>query len=305
MNTRQACQILEIDLGASSEDVNKAFRAKAIKFHPDRNKSPDAEAKFKEINEAKQFLDANGTEEKFADNFERFKVDFGNTKNPINQIFQEFFVNMSDNNNVFNYTRVAQTPPLNINIEIPFELSVLGGRYKVSYERIVQCKECNGLTRTSDGKQCTKCSGLGKINDLTEITINIPPGVKSGFRLLLKRVGNFNNGNYGNVICNVVVKEDNDLSLDEYNVVSTINISLLEALTGTKKKIKTVKGERTLSIPSKIKNKESISVSNFGVPPNGSHIVIVEIDYPNDVSELIKVLENAQESVEEIKGEIN
>ena len=53
---RDYYEILEIGRDASEEDVRKAFRQKALEFHPDRNKDPDAGAKFKEVNEAYQVL---------------------------------------------------------------------------------------------------------------------------------------------------------------------------------------------------------------------------------------------------------
>ena len=48
--------ILGLSRGVGEEDIRKAFRKKAMEYHPDRNKSPDAEEKFKEINEAYQVL---------------------------------------------------------------------------------------------------------------------------------------------------------------------------------------------------------------------------------------------------------
>jgi len=50
MNTHEACALLGVPIGASDVDVKAAFKKKAIEYHPDRNKSPDAETKFKEIN---------------------------------------------------------------------------------------------------------------------------------------------------------------------------------------------------------------------------------------------------------------
>ena len=49
-------EILGISKEASEEDVRKSFRKKALEFHPDRNKDPGAEQKFKEVNEAYQIL---------------------------------------------------------------------------------------------------------------------------------------------------------------------------------------------------------------------------------------------------------
>ena len=49
-------ETLGVNRQDSEEDIRKAFRKKAMEYHPDRNKAPDAEEKFKEINEAYQVL---------------------------------------------------------------------------------------------------------------------------------------------------------------------------------------------------------------------------------------------------------
>lgn len=48
--------ILGIEKGASDEDIKKAYRKQALRFHPDKNKSPQAEEKFKEVAEAYEVL---------------------------------------------------------------------------------------------------------------------------------------------------------------------------------------------------------------------------------------------------------
>ena len=53
---RDYYDILEIPKGSSEEEIKKAFRKLALKYHPDRNKASGAEGKFKEINEAYQVL---------------------------------------------------------------------------------------------------------------------------------------------------------------------------------------------------------------------------------------------------------
>ncbi|PKB62502.1 MAG: molecular chaperone DnaJ, partial [SAR202 cluster bacterium Ae2-Chloro-G3] len=56
MADRDYYDILGVGRGVGEEDIRKAFRKKAMEFHPDRNKSAGAEDKFKEINEAYQVL---------------------------------------------------------------------------------------------------------------------------------------------------------------------------------------------------------------------------------------------------------
>ena len=71
---RDYYDILEIGRDASEEDVRKAFRKKALEFHPDRNKDPDAPEKFKEVNEAYQVL----TDPERRQRYDRFGHQAGN-----------------------------------------------------------------------------------------------------------------------------------------------------------------------------------------------------------------------------------
>ena len=56
MSKRDYYETLEVSRDASSNELKKAFKKKAMKYHPDRNQEPGADAKFKEINEAYQVL---------------------------------------------------------------------------------------------------------------------------------------------------------------------------------------------------------------------------------------------------------
>lgn len=59
MNRQQACSILELPLNPADSELKKAYRRKAMLFHPDRNKSSDAAQKFIEVNKAYDFLSHN------------------------------------------------------------------------------------------------------------------------------------------------------------------------------------------------------------------------------------------------------
>jgi DnaJ-class molecular chaperone len=86
--------ILNISENASDEEIKKAYKKQALKFHPDRNKSPDATEKFKKISEAYQILTDKDSPQ-LSNN--EFKFNAYNNKNFVKpeDLFKEFFNNTS------------------------------------------------------------------------------------------------------------------------------------------------------------------------------------------------------------------
>ena len=68
MNTHEACQLLGIPVNSPMENAKAAFKKLAIQYHPDRNKDPGAEDKFKEINQAYSIL----SDDKKRANYDQF-----------------------------------------------------------------------------------------------------------------------------------------------------------------------------------------------------------------------------------------
>ena len=338
MNTQQACGLLGIDVGASQEDVSKAFRKCAAELHPDRNKEPDAELRFKQVNEAYQFLQKNGTHP---------RVNFGGPKFrrvqvPFSDMFgsdEEFTINF-DNGRV----RVeSHGPQVKGSVTITFAESILGCQKQVDIMRNGTCPTCNGLGKnlaateedceycegkgtrkygenTRDMKctfcdgggrmkktlKCETCFGSGKADAEVTIGLAIPPGIANGQRVRLRGEGDRINNMIHDALIDVHVIPDKDLMRNGVDVIGFIELSLLEALKGTKKIVKTVKGDKTLKIRPGVKNKDTIRLQGFGVPPIGSQLFEVRVEYPQDTSKLIEVLEeeaSQQPEPEEIEGE--
>jgi len=169
MANRDYYDILGVGKGVGEEDIRRAFRKKAMEFHPDRNKSHDAEEKFKEINEAYQVLSdsnkraqydqfgkagvgANGGAGQPFDGFEGFGG-FGD-------IFDSFFGNGSGRR------RQAQRgSDLQHRVVLSFEESIFGAERQVDLARLEDCETCSGAGNEPGTPldTCGTCKGNGQV----------------------------------------------------------------------------------------------------------------------------------------------
>lgn len=170
MANRDYYEVLGISKSDTDEDIRKAFRKKAMEYHPDRNKSPDAESKFKEINEAYQVLsDPNkraqynrfgsagiGSNGGFDRPFEGFDV-FGG----FGDIFDSFFGDATGRR-----TREAQRgSDIQKRVVLGFEEAVFGAEREVEINRLEKCQKCSGQGNEPGTpiKTCATCRGNGQV----------------------------------------------------------------------------------------------------------------------------------------------
>lgn len=324
MNIKEAYKTLDLSDNASEEDVKKAFKKSAAKLHPDVNKEPDAEANFKKVNEAFQTIqDHKNNPHKYEQqspfrrtniNIEDFGIDFSD-------IFQH---NNAEQQKSFSYA------PLNTRIKISFKESIVGCNKDISYKKYIKCVKCNGKGTEAIGNGCQSCNGFGRITSSnkgmvftrvcqkcygrdaktkpcipcnqvgvlevdTNVNVHIPPGTIDDAHLRLRGGGHYaGTAIFGDaytdvsVFVNVIPEEG--LSLIGQNVVSHTKISLLDALIGCEREIKTINDNKTIIIPPLSKNKDEVNIKSCGVPPYGIHNVIVDVEYPDDTNNLIKFL---------------
>jgi len=168
-------KILGVSENASKEEIKRAYKRLAKKYHPDLNKSdPDSTEKFKEINEAASVL---GDEKKRAqyDRFGTTTEGFGPGASGFDFSdfgFSDFGFDFEDIFDTFfsrGFGRHSRGPrrgaDLRYDMEITLEEAAFGVKKHIIVPRMEKCKECNGTgaKSSSDIVTCDKCNGSGHI----------------------------------------------------------------------------------------------------------------------------------------------
>ncbi|VVU95158.1 DnaJ C terminal domain [seawater metagenome] len=161
--------VLEVKPDASNNEIKKAYRKLAMKWHPDKNKAPDAEETFKKISEAYAIL-SDETKRQTYDNFGMDGVKGDNMNFDPSDLFEQLFGGMGGGGfpfaNMFGgggrsrQNRGAED--IMIKKEVTLEEIYNGKEIEVTYSQISQCKYSNG-TGSKSGKstQCNVCQGRG------------------------------------------------------------------------------------------------------------------------------------------------
>ena len=279
---RDYYDILEVSKKATDEQLKIAFRKKALKYHPDRNKSKDAEDKFKEINEAYQILSDSEKRAKY-DQFGHAGVTgaaeaagFGG----FGDIFDSFFGGSQSSSNRKASYRGAD---LEYPITLEFEESVFGGEKGITIEKLIRCDTCKPINcsncsgtgqikraqRTMFGQftqvvncqkcsgtgdsfdsGCQKCKGSGRYQDTKNIFVTIPQGIDDGMQIRLQGEGEpgFGTGQDGDLYIVVKVQEHNIFVRSGNNIEISIELNVPTLVLGGVIKIPTIQGEESLTI---------------------------------------------------------
>lgn len=178
---RDYYQVLGVSRNASADEIKKAYRQLARKYHPDVSQESDAEARFKEINEAYEVLSdqqKRGTYDRFGhagtQGFGGFEG-FGGFRDPF-EIFEEFF---GSGFGMGGRTRARRGPrrgaDLRYDLEIQFEEAIFGAEKEIEVPRKQTCPHCQG-TGAEPGTspiRCPDCNGTGEVRRQAGFFLNI------------------------------------------------------------------------------------------------------------------------------------
>lgn len=172
-------EILGVEKTATKEEIKIAFRKKARQLHPDVNKAPDAEDRFKELGKAyevlsddekRQVYDRYGEEGINNSGFGGggpFEYGFGG----LNDIFEAFFGgSMGDfSSRQRDPNAPIQGDDLRMDIQIDFKDAIFGVEKEIKIKHLETCEECMGTGKDKNAKQttCKTCNGMGRVQQNT------------------------------------------------------------------------------------------------------------------------------------------
>ena len=239
-------ETLEVSENASADEIKKAYRKLARKYHPDVNKDPKAEEKFKEINAAyevlsdpqkKQQYDQYGDSMFGGQNFSDFARNQGGGVD-LDEILRQMFgggaAGFGRSNFGGGFGFDAPDLDTNAQITIPFEVAVLGGKRNISLN-----------------------------ND--SFDIKIPEGIEDGQRIRAKGKGKSYQGQRGDLILKINITPSDEYEWEFDNLIKYFDLPLKTALFGGKVEIKTIHKDITLKVPQNTKQNQKFRVKELGV----------------------------------------
>ena len=242
-------KILEVEEQSSEDDIKKSYRRLSKKYHPDVN--PGGEEQFKDIAEAYDML---GNKDKRAQYDNKKNNPYGGTS------FEDIFTQMFNNRQTQQHRRKS-APDKVIKVQVSpiesykalvktinyfreqgchvckgtggdtntcgtcnghgFNIRIMGSGFMTQKIRTA-CPTCNGKGSVIINK-CYHCSGKGTKTQTQEVRINIPHGSDDGQFLKLQNLGDFNGGEYGDLVIQIEMtpkdgyeKINNDLIYNQY-----------------------------------------------------------------------------------------
>lgn len=274
---------------ADQEEIKKAYRKLAKKYHPDLNPgNKEAEKKFKAVNHA---FDQIGTPEA------RKKFDRGESDEQKQQQYEEFMKNQGQRQSYYNTQQEAGRYSYSFGEDIggaDFFENLFGGvRGKtrggidypgedINYRMEVEFREA----ALGGEKQITLPGGK-------TLQVKIPAGIESGKKLRFRGLGSpgIGNGPAGDAFIEIQVKPLKGFQRIGKDIEVEVPISFIEAITGGEIKVPTLEGEVLLKIPAGASTGTKLRIKGKGAGEKenrGNEIVVLKVVIPKEVDPALK-----------------
>jgi len=277
-------QTLGIAKTATKEEIKKAFRKLAQKYHPD--KPTGDEAKFKEINEAYSTL----SDDKKRSQYDNFGSSFNGSGGGSG--FEGF------SSQGFDFSGFSQGFKGANGAQYEFDLGdIFGSMFGSGYSRVRRGQDIVMDTKISfheSIKGISKTIGVQRNDGSREdIKVNIPAGIDSGEMIRYREKGEkIQDGIPGDLYIRINVEKHKTLRKEGYHLISEINIKVTESILGSTKTIETIDGDLSVKIPKGIQHGEVLRVKGKGVSVGdgraGDLLIHVSVKMPTNISSKAK-----------------
>jgi len=269
MEYKDYYQILGVSRDVSKDELKKAYRKLARKYHPDVSKEPDAEAKFKEVGEAYEALkdpEKRAQYDQFGSNYKNgqsFTPPPGWGQQGGGQgNFSNFFENMFGGGGMGGGGRdnfYAQGEDVNTKITISLEDAFSGSKKTI--------RRPSGSSQT------------GTLN------VKIPAGIEAGKKIRLSGQGKAGMGGSqpGDLYLEIAIAPHTHYSLKNKDIYLDLPLAPWEAALGAKVTVPTLAGRINLKIPAGAKSGQKMRLKGRGLPAKevGDQFVVLQIQTPS------------------------
>ena len=279
MEYKDYYKVLGVSKSASAEDIKKAFRKLARRYHPDVNPGDKkSEEKFKEINEAYEVLSDPTKRRKYDTLGPNWQEQFGfpssaggrnnfrgSSMNYNSGGFSDFFEALFGRPTTSN--RKAGED-IEQKVEVTLQEVYSGGMRTFNIQSTEPCPVCRG-TRVVAGKSCTNCHGLGTLGRSKRIQVKIPAGVDNGSKIRVAGEGQPGSGGgpRGDLFLVISVKPDPLFERRGDDLYSDIDVDLVTAILGGEVAVATPDGRKlVLTVPPETQNGRLFRLANKGMP---------------------------------------
>ncbi len=299
MEYKDYYKVLGVSKSASAEDIKKAFRKLARKYHPDVNPGDKkSEEKFKEINEAYEVLSDAAKRRKYdtlgpnwqeqfsypsgaggrSSNFRSSSMNYNSTG------FSDFFEAL------FGRPTTSTRKPgedIEQRVEVTLQEAYTGGMRTFNIQSTEACPVCRG-TRFVASKTCRNCNGLGTIARSKRIQVKIPAGVDNGSKIRVAGEGQPGSGGgpRGDLFLVISVKPDPLFERRGDDLYSDIDVDLVTAILGGEAAVTIPDGRKlVLTVPPETQNGRLFRLANKGMPHlrgegNGNFFARIKVVLP-------------------------
>ena len=311
MKYKDYYEILGVSRDADAASIKSAYRKLARKYHPDVNKTKEAEEKFKDINEAYEVLSDKNKRQRYdslgsnwqggADytpppGFENFSFnfnqggaqgfDFGGSgfSDFFSSLFGDMMGGMGAQQTRTNFggfdfgggagsarRKTSSEPKTSAELDITKTLNVTAKELFDAKPISVTFTDIEKCTHCNGHGYCSNCGGTGIVSAPKTVKVKLPKGIEEGKKIRLKGEGKSDSYGRKGDLYFVIHFKDSEYSIEDGSLVKDVEITPPEAVLGCSKDIDTLHGKINIKIPAGVSSGQALRLKQLGLPTSSGY----------------------------------